>query len=148
MLKINDKAPDFTLTDDGGEPFKLSDQAPEKVLLVFYPCDNTPVCTKQLCDYRDGLESFDDLGVKVVGISHDGAESHRKFREKHDLPFTLLTDPDLKVAALYDSKGMLGMKRSVFLVDQSMLIRYLHIESLALFRRRREEVLEAIENIT
>jgi peroxiredoxin Q/BCP len=101
-----------------------------------------------LCDYRDGLESFDDLGVKVVGISHDGAESHRKLREKHDLPFTLLTDPDLKVAALYDSKGMLGMKRSVFLVDQSMLIRYLHIESLALFRRRREEVLEAIENIT
>ena len=148
MLKVNDKAPDFTLIDDSGEPFKLSDQTPEKVLLVFYPGDNTPVCTKQLCDYRDGLESFDDLGVKVVGISHDGAESHRKFREKHDLPFTLLTDPDLKVAALYDSNGMLGMKRSVFLVDQSMLIRYLHIESLALFRRRREEVLEAIENIT
>ena len=148
MLKVNDKAPDFTLIDDSGEPFKLSDQTPEKVLLVFYPGDNTPVCTKQLCDYRDGLESFDDLGVKVVGISHDGAESHRKFREKHDLPFTLLTDPDLKVAALYDSNGMLGMKRSVFLVDQSMLIRYLHIESLALFRRRREEVLEAIENIS
>ncbi len=148
MLKVNDEAPDFTLTDDSGEPFNLSDQAREKVLLVFYPGDNTPVCTRQLCDYRDGLESFDDLGVKVVGISHDGAESHRKFREKHDLPFTLLTDPDLKVAALYDSKGMLGMKRSVFLVDQSMLIRYLHIESLALFRRRREEVLEAIENIT
>ncbi len=148
MLKVNDEAPDFTLTDDSGEPFNLSDQAPEKVLLVFYPGDNTPVCTRQLCDYRDGLESFDDLGVKVVGISHDGAESHRKFREKHDLPFTLLIDPDLKVAELYDSKGMLGMKRSVFLVDQSMLIRYLHIESLALFRRRRGEVLEAIENIT
>ena len=148
MVKVNDKAPDFTLTDDSGEPFILSGQAPEKVLLVFYPGDNTPVCTRQLCDYRDGLESFDDLGVKVVGISHDGAESHRKFREKHNLPFTLLSDPDLKVAALYDSKGMLGMKRSVFLVDQSMLIRYLHIESLALFRRRREEVLEAIENIT
>ena len=65
----------------------------------------------------------------------------------HADPFTLLTDPEFKVAALYDSKGMLGMKRSVFLVDQSMLIRYLHIESLALFRRRREEVLEAIENI-
>ncbi|MEE8340386.1 MAG: peroxiredoxin [Xanthomonadales bacterium] len=147
MLKINDKAPDFSLTDDSGKTFRLSDQAPEKVLLVFYPGDNTPVCTKQLCDYRDGLEAFDNLGVKVVGISHDGAESHRKFREKHDLPFTLLTDPEYKVAALYDSKGLLGMKRSVFLVDQSMLIRYLHIESLALFRRRREEVLEAIENI-
>ena len=85
--------------------------------------------------------------MKVVGISHDGAESHRKFRKKHDLPFTLLTDPEYEVASLYDSKGLLGMKRSVFLVDQSGLIRYLHIESLSLFRRRREEVLEAIENI-
>ena len=147
MLKVNDKAPDFTLTDDMWWSFRLSGKAPEKVLLVVYPGDTAPLCTKQLFDYREGLESFDDLGVKVVGISHDGAESHRKFREKHDLPFTLLTDPEFKVAALYDSKGMLGMKRSVFLVDQSMLIRYLHIESLALFRRRREEVLEAIENI-
>ena len=147
MLQLNDTAPDFTLTDDNGEPFRLADQAPEKVLLVFYPGDNTPVCTRQLCDYRDGLEAFGDLGVKVVGISHDGAESHRKFREKNDLPFILLTDPDYKVAALYDSKGVLGMKRSLFLVDQTGLIRYLHIESLALFRRKREEVLKAIKNI-
>ena len=147
MLQVNDTAPDFTLTDDSGETFTLSDQAGGKVLLVFYPGDNTPVCTKQLCDYRDGLEAFDDLGVKVVGISHDGAESHRKFREKHDLPFTLLTDPEYEVGAAYDSKGLLGMKRSVFLVDQSGLIRYVHVESLSLFRRRREEVLEAIGNI-
>ncbi len=148
MLQLNDKAPDFALTDDEGRVFRLSEQAPEKVLLVFYPGDNTPVCTKQLCDYRDGLEAFDNLGVKVVGISHDGAESHRKFRTKHQLPFTLLTDPDYAVATLYDSKGLLGMKRSVFLVDQQGLIRYLHIESLALFRRRRGEVLKAIEKIT
>jgi peroxiredoxin Q/BCP len=147
MLKINDKAPDFTLVDDSGGSFKLSDQSGNKLLLVFYPGDNTPVCTKQLCDYRDGLESFDGLGVRVVGISHDGAESHQKFREKHDLPFTLLTDPEYEVAALYDSKSLLGMKRSVFLVDETGVIRYLHIESMALFRRRREEVLEAIEKI-
>lgn len=148
MLKINDKAPDFTLVDDSGGSFKLSDQSGNKVLLVFYPGDNTPVCTKQLCDYRDGLESFEGLGVKVVGVSHDGAESHRKFRKKHDLPFTLLTDPEFEVATLYDSKSLMGMKRSVFLVDESGVIRYLHIESLALFRRRREEVLEAIEKIS
>ena len=148
MLRVNDKAPDFTLADDGGEPFTLSAQSGNKVLLVFYPGDNTPVCTKQLCDYRDGLESFEGLGVKVVGISHDGAESHQKFREKHDLPFTLLTDPEYQVAALYDSKSLLGMKRSIFLVDESRVIRYLHIESLALLRRRREEVLEAIEKIS
>ena len=148
MLKINDKAPDFTLVDDSGGSFKLSDQSGNKVLLVFYPGDNTPVCKKQLCDYRDGLESFEGLGVKVVGVSHDGAESHRKFRKKHDLPFTLLTDPEFEVATLYDSKSLMGMKRSVFLVDESGVIRYLHIESLALFRRRREEVLEAIEKIS
>jgi peroxiredoxin len=148
MLKLNDKAPQFVLEDEQGRPFNLSEQAGHKVLLVFYPGDNTPVCTRQLCDYRDGIESFAGLGVEVVGISNDSAESHRKFRAKHNLPFTLLTDADLKVAALYDSKGVLGMKRSVFLVDEQGVIRYLHVESVALFRRKREELLEAIRSIS
>ena len=144
MLKIGDKAPDFVLEDDRGQSFSLSAQAGSKVLLVFYPGDDTPVCTRQLCDYRDGIEAFEGLGVQVIGISGDDGDSHRKFREKYDLPFTLLSDPGLKVAARYDSKGMLGMKRSVFLVDEQGLIRYLHIESLPVFRRKREELLEAI----
>lgn len=148
MLKVNDKAPQFVLEDEQGRPFNLSEQAGHKVLLVFYPGDNTPVCTRQLCDYRDGIESFAGLGVEVVGISNDSAESHRKFRAKHNLPFTLLTDADLQVAALYDSKGVLGMKRSVFLVDEQGVIRYLHVESVALFRRKREELLEAIRSIS
>jgi peroxiredoxin Q/BCP len=147
MLKVNDKAPQFVLQDDQGGQFSLAGQAGHKVLLVFYPGDNTPVCTKQLCDYRDGVEAFAGLGVNVVGISNDSAESHRAFRQKYDLPFTLLTDPDLEVAALYDSKGLMGMKRSVFLVDEAGVIRYLHIESVALFRRKREELLEAIRNL-
>jgi len=147
VLQVNDKAPDFVLEDDQGGQFSLSEHAGEKVLLVFYPGDNTPVCTRQLCDYRDGVEAFEGLGVKVVGISNDGAESHRNFRAKYELPFSLLTDPGLKVAAKYDSKGMLGMKRSVFLVDEEGVIRYLHIESLSLFRRRREELLQAISDI-
>jgi peroxiredoxin Q/BCP len=147
VLQVNDKAPDFVLEDDQGGQFSLSEHAGEKVLLVFYPGDNTPVCTKQLCDYRDGVEAFEGLGVKVVGISNDGAESHRNFRAKYELPFSLLTDPGLKVAAKYDSKGMLGMKRSVFLVDEEGVIRYLHIESLSLFRRSREELLQAISDI-
>jgi peroxiredoxin Q/BCP len=148
MLKVNDKAPQFVLSDDQGGQFSLAEQAGQKTLLVFYPGDNTPVCTKQLCDYRDGVEAFAGLGVKVVGISDDSAESHRKFRQKYDLPFTLLTDPGLEVAALYDSKGMLGMKRSVFLVDEAGVIRYLHIESVALFRRKREELLDAIRKLS
>jgi thioredoxin-dependent peroxiredoxin len=147
MLKVNDKAPLFVLPDDQGGQFSLAEQAGRKVLLVFYPGDDTPVCTKQLCDYRDGVEAFGGLGVEVVGISNDSAESHRRFREKHGLPFTLLTDADLEVAALYDSKGLLGMKRSVFLVDEQGVVRYLHIESVALFRRKREELLEVIRNL-
>jgi peroxiredoxin Q/BCP len=148
MLNVNDKAPPFVLKDDKGQSFSLAEQAGRKILLVFYPGDDTPVCTRQLCDYRDGIEAFADLGVDVVGISHDSAESHRKFRAKHDLPFTLLTDPDYKVAEQYDSKGVLGMKRSVFLVDEKGIIRYLHVESVSLFRRRREELLEAIRNLS
>lgn len=147
MLKVNDKAPQFVLPDDQGGQFSLAEQAGRKVLLVFYPGDDTPVCTKQLCDYRDGIEAFAGLGVEVVGISNDSAESHRRFREKHGLPFTLLTDADLEVAAKYDSKGILGMKRSVFLVDEQGVIRYLHIESVALFRRKREELLDVIRNL-
>ena len=147
MLKVNDEAPGFTLKDDRGEDFSLEDQRGQKVLLVFYPGDDTPVCTRQLCDYRDGIESFEGLGVKVVGISNDSTESHRRFREKHDLPFTLLSDDDMSVAERYDSKGMLGVKRSIFLVDEEGIIRYLHIETLALFRRKREELLEVIEQL-
>lgn len=144
MLKVGDPAPDFTLQADSGQPFTLSEQRGQKVLLVFYPGDDTPVCTRQLCDYRDGIEAFEGLGVAVVGISKDGGESHRRFKHKHSLPFTLLSDPDLEVAGQYDSKGILGMKRSVFLVDEAGVVRYLHVESLALFRRSREELLDVI----
>ena len=145
MLQVNDKAPLFVLPDDQGGQFSLEEHRGQKVLLVFYPGDNTPVCTAQLCDYRDGIEAFEGLGIKVVGISNDGEESHRKFRAKHQLPFSLLTDEDLEVAKQYDSKGMLGAKRSIFLVDEEGVIRYAHIESLALFRRKKDELLEVIE---
>jgi peroxiredoxin Q/BCP len=148
MPQVGDKAPQFTLPDGDGEPFSLSEQAGRKTLLVFYPGDNTPVCTKQLCDYRDGIEAFEGLGVDVIGISNDNAESHRKFSRKHHLPFRLLTDAGLQVAAQYDSKGLVGMKRSIFLVDESGVIRYRHVESLPVFRRKREELLEVIEKLT
>ncbi len=144
MIELNDKAPDFTLQSDSGDDYRLSSHMGERVLLVFYPGDNTPICTRQLCEYRDGIESFADLGVSVVGISSDDLESHRAFRNKHDLPFVLLSDPDLEVAKLYGCKGALGMKRAVFLVDEKGIVRYAHIEALALFRRRAKELLEAI----
>lgn len=144
MPDINEKAPEFVLTDEQEQPFALKDHLGDMLLLVFYPADDTPVCTRQLCDYRDGIESFRNLGVRVVGISRDDAASHRAFKEKHKLPFTLLSDPDLEVAELYESKGIMGMKRSVFLVDRSGLIRYRHIETLSIFRRASEELIDVI----
>ena len=147
MLKTGQQAPQFQLPDDQGDIFDISSRAGSKVLLVFYPGDNTPVCTRQLCDYRDGIESFSDLGVEVVGISGDDADSHRGFREKHDLPFTLLTDTDLSVADTYDCKGLMGMKRGVFLVDEQGALQYIHVEALAVFRRSREELLEVIRKL-
>ena len=147
MVKVNDRAPDFVLQGDNGEDYRLSDHAGEKVLLVFYPGDNTPVCTAQLCEYRDGIEEFAGLGVSVVGISSDGLESHQKFRAKHKLPFILLSDPDLEVAKRYGSKGALGLKRSVFLVDEEGIVRYAHIEALAIFRRKSKELLEVIRGL-
>lgn len=142
-LKVGDPAPEFELEDHTGARFRLADHTGGWLLLVFYPGDNTPVCTRQLCDYRDGVETFQGLDAAVVGISADDPESHRRFREKHGLPFPLLSDPDLVAARRYGCKGMMGMKRGVFLLDEERVIRYAHVEAVALFRRSREE-LEAV----
>ncbi len=146
-VQLDEIAPDFELETDDGNTFRLSDHAGQRLLLVFYPGDDTPVCTRQLCDYRDGLEAFADLGVEVIGISPDDTQSHRRFRERHDLPFVLLSDPDLEVAARYGCKAVVGMKRGVFLIDEERVVRYRHVEAVALFRRRREELIEAIRDL-
>ncbi|MBB6086069.1 peroxiredoxin [Wenzhouxiangella marina] len=142
--QLNEKAPDFSLLDADGNVFRLQEMSGQRLLLVFYPGDDTPVCTRQLCDYRDGIEVFAELGVTVVGISPDDAESHQRFRARHDLPFVLLSDSDLSVAERYGCKALIGMKRGVFLLDEAQIIRYRHVEAVALFRRRREELVEAI----
>jgi peroxiredoxin Q/BCP len=144
MISLNDRAPDFELEDDNGGVFRLSDLAGQRVLLVFYPGDNTPVCTAQLCDYRDGIEAFANLGVTIVGISSDDTDSHRKFRDRHRLPFILLSDTDYTVAKQYGCKGALGIKRAVFLLDEQGIVRHQHIETLSLFRRKADELLEII----
>lgn len=144
MIKIGDAAPDFELEADNGGRFKLSAQRGKRVLLVFYPGDNTPVCTAQLCEYRDGFDDYRELGVEVVGISKDDGDSHRDFKRKRMLPFTLLSDRDLVAAKLYGASGLLGMKRATFLVDEHGVIRYAHVEALALFRRSHDELVEAV----
>ncbi len=147
-ISIGQPAPDFTLPDDAGRHFTLAGQSGRRTLLVFYPGDDTPVCTRQLCDYRDGIESFANLDVDVIAVSRDDAESHRRFRERHDLPFVLLSDPDMSVAEQYGCRGMLGMKRGVFLIDEAGLLQYAHVETIAAFRRRREELIEVIQSLT
>jgi peroxiredoxin Q/BCP len=147
MLQSGDQAPDFVLSDQDGSEFRLAARDGRWTLLVFYPGDETPVCTRQLCEYRDGIEEFEGLGVEVIGISADDADSHRGFREKRDLPFTLLSDPELEVAGQYGCRGALGMKRGVFLVDPERTVRYAHVESVALFRRRRDELIDVIRSV-
>lgn len=146
-METGQTAPLFSLPADNGDTFALEQQKEKRTLLVFYPGDDTPVCTRQLCDYRDGIEVFSDLGVEVIGISRDNADKHKRFKDKHQLPFTLLTDDKLEVAKQYGCAGMLGMRRGVFLVDESLIIRYAHVEAVALFRRRREELVEAIKRL-
>lgn len=126
MLKIGDTAPDFTLPTDQDTQVTLSELQGKKVLLYFYPKDNTPGCTKQACDFRDQFSNFKKHGVEVFGISKDSSKSHTKFKEKYQLPFTLLVDANADVCEAYgvvDKKSMfgktfLGITRSTFLIDE------------------------------
>lgn len=125
-LAVGDKAPDFTLEDENAQPFTLSAMHGQKVLLYFYPKDNTPGCTKEACDFRDRFAEFTAKNIKVVGISKDSAKSHTKFKDKYTLPFTLLVDENGDVCEAYgviDKKSLfgntfLGITRSTFLIDE------------------------------
>ena len=108
MLEAGMKAPDFTLRDGAGQEVSLSDYRGRKVVLYFYPKDNTPGCTRQACAFAGAYEGFRDKGVQVIGVSRDSIESHRKFAEKYALPFVLLSDPDLQVVQAY---GVWGEKK-------------------------------------
>src|ERR1700752_4393334 len=113
------QAPDFTLKDGDGNDWRLSDQRGRVVVLLFYPGDETPVCTRQMCSVRDRWEDYRATGAEVVGISKDSSESHRAFAEHHDLPLRLLSDADGKVSALYGAKSLIPGRtaRSVFVID-------------------------------
>src|ERR1700761_5644829 len=112
-LEIGDKAPDFTLPTDGDGKIKLSDLKGQKVVLYFYPKDDTPGCTTEACNFRDSFADFKKAGAVILGISPDPIKSHDKFKKKFDLPFPLLADPDHAVAEQYDvwkEKSMYGKK--------------------------------------
>ena len=119
ILNEGDQAPDFTLPDQDEVDRTLSDYRGQKVVVYFYPKDGTPGCTKEACGLRDSYDEFQTANIVILGISYDDAESHRNFRDKYDLPFTLLSDSKKKVSKLYGTKGIypLAIRRS-FLIDE------------------------------
>jgi peroxiredoxin len=146
-MKISDKAPDFTLKDGEGKDWTLSNYKGHTVVLLFYPGDNTPVCTAQLCSVRDHWSEYQATGAEVVGISTDTVESHDKFAEKHSLPLRLLSDADRKVSEMYDMKSWLPGRsaRGVVVIDGDGKIAYHKVQAVSLFKPSDADVLAAIK---
>ncbi|HEX9258483.1 MAG TPA: peroxiredoxin [Acidimicrobiales bacterium] len=145
-LGIGDQAPDFTLPGTGGHSYSLSDYRGHAVVVVFYPGDDTPVCTKQLTAYTNDIGQFEGVGASVLAISPQSVESHEEFAGKHGFGFPLLADVDKKVAAAYGTLGPLGFpRRSVFVVDREGIIRYAHRAIAGLTFRSSAELVEAVK---
>jgi peroxiredoxin Q/BCP len=133
--EIGAEAPDFVLdgtSPEGRRSYVLSDLRGRPVVLAFYPGDETPVCTKQLCSYQDDLGRFEEFDALVLGISPQNLDSHERFAARRGLSFPLLADPDKTVARLYGVTGTLGIKRAVFVLDAEGVVRWKHIAALGL----------------
>ena len=141
-------APDFTLKDGDGNDWRLSDRRGRVVVLLFYPGDETPVCTRQMCSVRDHWEDYVATGAEVVGVSTDSVESHKLFAEHHQLPLRLLSDPDRRVSEMYGAKSWLPGRaaRSVVVIDAEGRVCYSKAQALSLFRPKDDEVLAAIRS--
>ena len=132
MLEINNKAPDFKLTDKDGNSVSLSDFAGKRVVLYFYPKDNTPGCTRQACAFAEAYEEFKAIDAVVIGISKDSVASHVKFAEKYSLPFILLSDPTLEAIKAYDvwqekkqcGKVSMGVVRTTYVIGADGMIEH------------------------
>ena len=130
MLETGTKAPSFSLPDQNGEIHTLEEYRGKKVILYFYPKDNTPGCTKQACGYAERYPQFLEKGAVVIGISRDKVASHKRFEEKYELPFTILADPELEAIRAYDvwkekknyGKVSMGVVRTTYLIDEEGII--------------------------
>jgi hypothetical protein len=130
MLEKGTKAPEFSLPDENGEIRNLSDYKGKKLILYFYPRDNTPGCTKQACGFANLSPQFSEKDVEIIGISKDSVASHKKFKEKYSLPFTILSDTELKTIQAYDvwkekklyGKTSMGIVRTTYLIDENGVI--------------------------
>jgi peroxiredoxin Q/BCP len=145
-LNLNQPAPDFTLKDGDAREWRLTDQRGKVVVLLFYPGDETPVCTRQMCSVRDRWADYQATGAEVVGISSDSVDSHRKFAEHHDLPLRLLSDADGQVSKNYGARSLIPGKvaRSVFVIDAEGILRYQDVRPLGLLKPKDDVIISAI----
>lgn len=147
-LSVGDAAPAFALSSTGGTTVSLADFKGRPVVLVFYPGDDTPVCTKQLNSYNDELAEFEKLDAQVLGISAQGVDSHEKFSGKHGFRFPLLADTDKAVAGAYGTLGPIGFpRRSVFIIDADGVVRYAHRAIAGLTYRPVSELVEVLVSL-
>ena len=123
-LKVGGKAPEITLLSDQGKKVSLMDFRGKKVVLYFYPKDDTPGCTKEACGLRDDFSAFRDLKATVIGVSYDSIESHKKFIKKHNLPFLLASDQDKSLSKAFGVSGILFPDRSTFIIGRNQTILY------------------------
>lgn len=139
-------APDFTLPDADGNEWRLGNYRGRVVVLLFYPGDETPVCTRQMCSLRDRWQDYTATGAEVVGVSANTIESHKSFAEHHNLPLRLLADVGGKVSKLYDAMSIFPGRtaRSVFVIDANGIIRYRDVRRIGLFRPKDEDIIAAI----
>ena len=152
MLSIGTKAPEFTLEDKDGNKVSMSDFKGKKVVVYFYPKDNTPGCTRQACAFRNAYDGFKKEDIQVIGISKDSIKSHQKFAEKHELPFILLSDPDLVAIKAFDvwkekkmyGKTALGVVRATYIIDENGIIE--KVFEKAKPDTNAQEILEYLEN--
>jgi peroxiredoxin Q/BCP len=139
---VGAKAPDFALPSQSGETVRLGDFLGKLVVLFFYPKDDTPGCTKEVCAFRDNFEEYGKLDAEVIGVSSDSVESHRAFAEKHDLPFALLSDEGGKVRKLYGVPNTLGLfpGRVTYVIDELGVVKHVFSSQLGVERHVQEAI--------
>lgn len=145
MLKIGQKVQNFTLFNQFNKEVCLADFKGKKVVIYFYPKDDTPGCTTQACAFKDAYKAFQDIDVAIIGISQDSIESHVRFADKYELPFILLADPYSEVISAFDAKGMLMAKRMTFVLDEEANI--IKIFEKATPDTNAKEILDFLNNL-
>lgn len=148
VLGLHQPVPEFTLPADNGENISLAQyRGQSRVLIFFYPGDFTPVCTAEVCAFRDDYDKFEQRGITILGISGDPVEKHRRFAAECKVPFRLLSDVELTVSRAYGARGLLGMRRAYFFIDTDGTLLWQHAEVLPIFKLSNSRLIEEIDEV-